>query len=51
MARRRGARSLMYLLGGLMGDARAARKGRLGRRILRRAAGRATGRLLGKLFR
>lgn len=45
------ARSWLYLIAKLMGDANAVKKGRVGRRIGRRIAGRATGRFLGRLFR
>ena len=44
-------RSLLYLLGRVLGDVNAAKKGRVGRRIARRAAGRAAGTGLGKLFK
>ena len=40
-------RSLLYLLGRVLGDVNAAKKGRIGRRIARRAAGIG----LGKLFK
>ena len=44
-------RSLLYLLGRVLGDVNAAKKGRIGRRIARRAAGRAAGIGLGELFK
>ena len=44
-------RSLLYLLGRVLGDANAVQKGRVGQRIARRAAGRAAGIGLGKLFK
>ena len=44
-------RSLLYLLGRLLGDANAVKKDKVGRRVGRRIAGKATGRGLGKLFR
>ena len=44
-------RSFLYLLGRVLGDVNAAKKGRVGRRIARRAAGRAAGIGLGRLFR
>lgn len=45
------ARSWLYLIAKLMGDARAVKQGRVGRRLGRRVAGKATGRFLGRLFR
>ncbi|MBE3597564.1 MAG: hypothetical protein IMX02_01710 [Limnochordaceae bacterium] len=42
-------RGWLYFFARLLGDREAARKGRLGRRLMRRAAGKATGRLLRRL--
>jgi hypothetical protein len=44
-------RSILYLVAGLLGDAQAVRRGRVGQRIARRAAGKLAGRLLGMIFR
>jgi hypothetical protein len=44
-------RSFLYQLARLLGDANAAKKGRIGRRLVRRAAGRATGRGMRRLFK
>lgn len=44
-------RSKLYLLGRILGDVNAVKKGRIGKRIARRAAGKLTGRGLGRLFR
>lgn len=44
-------RSLLYGTARVLGDFQAARRGRIGQRIVRRVAGRATGRLLGRLFK
>lgn len=46
-----GLRSWLYRLARLLGDVEAARKGRLGRRLVRRAAWRTAGRVLRRLFR
>ncbi|HXF73695.1 MAG TPA: hypothetical protein VNO79_13935 [Actinomycetota bacterium] len=43
-------RDLLYAIARLLGDAQAARRGRVGRRIGRRLAGKAVGRGLRKLF-
>lgn len=44
-------RALQHLLGKLLSDAQAARKGRVGKRIARRDACRDTGKALGKIFK
>jgi hypothetical protein len=46
-------RSLLYLLGRILGDLSAIGRGSdaVAKRLARRAAGRVTGRMLGKLFR
>ncbi len=44
-------RGFLYMLGRLLGDVSAAKKGTAGKRIARRAAGRATGRTLRRMFR
>ena len=45
-----GSRSFLYALACLAGDANAARKSRVGKRVAGRVAGGATGRGLGRLF-
>ena len=44
-------RSLLYKISRLLGDANAAQRGTVGKRVARRVTGRAAGRLLRKLFR
>ena len=44
-------RGMLYKLARLLGDASAAKRGTVGKRIARRAVGRATGRAIGRLFR
>lgn len=44
-------RGLLYQIARLLGDFQAARKGRVGKRVVRRLAGRSTGRVLRRLFR
>lgn len=44
-------RTLLYLLGRILGDINAVKKNKVGRRIGRRVAGKVTGRLLGKFFK
>lgn len=44
-------RGLLYQIARLLGDFQAARKGRVGKRVMRRLVGRSTGRALRKLFR
>lgn len=56
MARRRrdgiaATRGILYAIARFLGDAQAARKGRVGRRVGRRVTGKATGRAFRKLFR
>ena len=46
-----GTRSSLYRVARILGDAQAAKNGKVGKRVARRAAGKATGRLLGKLFK
>lgn len=47
----RSTRGWLYLIARLLGDANAAKRGSVGKRIGRRIAGRATGRGLGRLFK
>lgn len=44
-------RGTLYTMARTIGDYRAVRSGRVGKRLARRAAGRVTGRILGRLFR
>lgn len=44
-------RRALYTLLKLSNDARAVRRGRVGRRVGRRLAGKGTGRLMGKVFK
>ncbi|MFP3915648.1 MAG: hypothetical protein ACLFWM_12290 [Actinomycetota bacterium] len=44
-------RGLLYRVARLLGDFQAARRGRVGKRVMRRLAGKATGRGLRRLFR
>lgn len=54
MARKRdpiaALRRFLYLLGRVLGDARAVAKGKVGRRMGRRAAGKVSGRLMRRIF-
>lgn len=45
------ARGFLYAALRAANDARAVRRGRVGKRLARRAYGKATGRLAGRLFR
>ena len=44
-------RRLLYQVARLLGDASAAKRGTVDKRIARRAVGRATGRAMGRFFR
>ncbi|CAI8850022.1 MULTISPECIES: hypothetical protein [Bacillus] len=44
-------RGFLYMIARILGDIDAARKGKLGKRVVRRAAGKTTGKILRKLLK
>ncbi|UNJ88864.1 MULTISPECIES: hypothetical protein [Bacillus] len=44
-------RGFLYMIARILGDIDAARKGKLGKRVVRKAAGKTTGKILRKLLK